>query len=85
MLGGYAVGVPVQRTPAQNHVELDRYLRLEYGGRMNVATLLAEAAQVSRKARMKGPSRLANGIRALAAALRSIARGRQAKIPMSEV
>jgi len=51
MLGGYAVGVPVPRT--QNHADLERYLRMEYNGRMNVANAPRRVARVSRKARTK--------------------------------
>jgi len=83
MLGGYAVGVPVPRT--QNHADLERYLRMEYNGRMNVATLLAESARVSRKARTKDRRGFAGRIRAFTAALRSIAAGRPSKVSTPEV
>src|SRR5713226_10391309 len=85
MLGGYGLGVPVPRATSRNHADLERYLRLEYGGLLNVETLLAEAAQVSRKARTKGRSRLAEGMRTLIAALRSIAAGRRSKTSTPEV
>jgi len=85
MLGGYGLGVPVPRARSRNHADLERYLRLEYGGRMTVETLLAEAARVSRKAGTKGRSRLAEGVRTLIAALRSIAAGHRSKTSTSEV
>ena len=84
MLGGYGLGVPAPRTPSRN-ADLERYLRLEYGGRMTVETLLAEAARVSRKAGTKGRSRLAEGVRTFIAALRSIAAGHRSKTSTSEV
>lgn len=85
MLGGYALGVPAPRAATRNHAELERYLRWEYGGQLNVETLLAEVARVSRKARTKGRSRLAEGIRTFIAALRSIAAGHRSKTSTSEV
>ncbi len=85
MLGGYGLGVPVPRAATRNHTELDRYLRLEYSGRMNIETVLAEAACVSKKARMKGRNRLGRGIRATITSLRSVANGHRSKAPTSEV
>jgi len=85
MLGGYGLGVPAPRVPARNHADLERYLRWEYGGRMNVETLLAEAASVSRKAGTKGRNRLAEAVRTFVAALRSITAGHRSKTSTSEV
>jgi hypothetical protein len=85
MLGTYGLGVPATRAQRQNHTDLERYLRWEYGGRLHVETLLAEAARVSRKARTTGRRRLAEGIRAFIAAVGSIAAGRRSKTSTSEV
>src|SRR3989475_11581234 len=76
MLGTYGLGVPATRAQRQNHTDLERYLRWEYGGRLHVETLLPEAARGSRKARTTGRSPLAGGIRAVIAAVRSVAAGR---------
>jgi len=85
MLGGYGLGVPAPRALTRNHADLERYLRLEYGGRMNVETLLAEAARVSRKAGTKGRSRVTEAVRRFTAAFRSIAAGHRSKTLTSEV
>jgi len=84
MLGGYAVGVLVPRMETQRHSELERYLRLEYGGRMNVTAFLARQAQESERARTNGWKRVRAGFRAFAAAFRSIA-ARRSEIPTVEV
>src|SRR3989442_8255097 len=65
MLGTYGLGVPAPRAQRQNHTDLERHLRWEYGGRLHVETLLAQAARGSRKARTTSRSRLAAGIRAV--------------------
>jgi len=52
---------------------------------MNVETLLAEAASVSRKAGTKGRNRLAEAVRTFVAALRSITAGHRSKTSTSEV
>src|SRR3989454_12823651 len=77
MLGTYGLGVPAPRAQRQDHADLERYLRWEYGGRAPGGNLLTEAARVSRKARTTGRSRLAGGIPAFIAAGRSIAAGRR--------
>src|SRR3989449_11648295 len=84
MLGTYGLGVPAPRAQRQNHTDLERYLRWEYGGRFHVETLLPGAARMSRKARTTGRSRLAEGIRAFIAAERSIAAGPRSQTPTSE-
>jgi hypothetical protein len=85
MIGGYGLGVPAPRALTRNHADLERYLRLEYGGRMNVETLLAEAARVSRKAGTRGRGRIAQAVRTFMAALRSIAAGHRSKTSTPEV
>ena len=85
MLGGYGLGVPAPRTPSRNNADVERYLRLEYGGRLTVETLLAEAARVSRKAGTKRRNRLAEAVRTFVAALRSITAGHRSKTSTSEV
>ncbi len=84
MLGAHGVVVPERRFAAQTHPDLNRYLRLEYGGTMTVAAFLSEA-HVGRKARRKGPRTLSAALRALANAFRSIATGRPSKIPTPEM
>src|SRR2546428_10935519 len=83
MLGTYGLGVPAPRAQRQNHTDLERYLRWEYGGRIHVEKPPAEAARMSRKARATRRSRLAEGIRAFIAAVRSIPAGRRSKTPAS--
>ena len=36
MLGTYGLGVPAPRAQRQDHTDLERYLRWEYGGRLHV-------------------------------------------------
>src|SRR2546422_10609495 len=83
MLGTYGLGVPATRAQRQNHTDLERYLRWEYGGRLHVEKLLAQAARGARKARTTGRSRLAEGIPGVIPAERSIAAGRRAKTATS--
>jgi len=52
---------------------------------MNVETLLAEAARVSRKVGTKGRSRIAQAVQTFMAALRSIAAGHRSKTSTPEV
>lgn len=85
MLGGNGLGAPVPRAATRNRAELELYVRLEYGGRANVQTLLSEAAHASKKARTNGRSRLAGGIKALIKSLRLFATGHRSKAPTSEV
>src|SRR3989475_9252249 len=85
MLGTYGLGVPAPRAQRQNHTDLERYLRWEYGGRLHVETLLTEAARVSRKARTTGRSRLAEGVRGVLAAVASVAPGRRSQTSPSAV
>src|SRR2546428_11983257 len=75
MLGTYGLGVPAPRAQRQNHTDLQRYLRWEYGGRLHVETLLAEAARKSSKGRTTGPSPLAEGDPAFIAGGRATAPG----------
>jgi len=84
MLGGYAVGVLVPRMETQRHSELERYLRLEYGGRMNVTAFLARQAQESEQAGTNGWKRVRRGFRAFASVFRLIA-ARRSEIPTIEV
>jgi len=84
MLGGYAVGVLVPRPDTQKHSELERYLRLEYGGRMNLAAFLARQAQDSQQVRTNGWKRIKRRFRAFASVFRSIA-ARRSEAPIGEV
>jgi len=73
MLGGYSVGILEPRPETQRHSELARYLRLEYGGRMNVSAFLAGPVQESERALTNGWTRIRRRFRALGAAIRSTA------------
>ena len=73
MLGGYSVGILEPRPETQRHSELARYLRLEYGGRMNVSAFLAGRLQEPERAVTRGWTRIRRRFRALAAAIRSTA------------
>src|SRR2546426_11963520 len=59
MLGTYGLGVPAPRAQRQNHTDLERYLRWEYGGRLHGGTLPPAAPRGAREARTTGRSRLA--------------------------
>ena len=83
MLGGYAVGILQPRPDTQKHSELERYLRLEYGGRMNLAAFMAQG-QESQKVRTNGWKRIKRRFRAFALAVRSIA-ARRSEAPIGEV
>src|SRR2546427_4499609 len=56
MLGTYGLGVPAPRAQRQNHTDLERYLRWEYGGRLHGQKRLAEGPGMSKKARTAGRS-----------------------------
>src|SRR2546428_6539677 len=75
MLGGYGLGVPAPRALTRNHADLERYLRLEYGGRMNVEKLLPGGARGSPKGGTKRRGRGTEGARRVMAAIPSIAAG----------
>src|SRR2546428_4322401 len=75
MLGGYGLGVPAPRALTRNHADLERYLRLEYGGRVKVETLLPEGARVVPKAGTKGRSRGTEAVRRVTAAFPLTAAG----------
>jgi hypothetical protein len=85
MLAGTAIGVFEPRMENQRHAELQRYLRLEYGGRMTVDALLADLADGRTKVGRHGWSRLVGGIRAFAAALSASGSRGQAEAPTGEV
>ena len=72
MLGLYPMVVPPTNGIARKHAELARYVRWEYGPQADVAAFLAEVAKESTKARTKGHSRVAEGVRAIASAFRSL-------------
>lgn len=76
MLGAYPTIAHAKQT-ARNS-ELARYLRWEYGPSMDIAAFLAQAAEVSEKARTKNRRRIANGLRTLAKAFGSALGGRSA-------
>jgi len=73
MLGGYSIGILEPRPETQRHSELARYLRLEYGGRMNVSAFLAGPVQESERAATSGWKRIRRRFRAFAAAILSTA------------
>src|SRR3989442_8758191 len=72
MLGGYGLGVPAPRALTRNHADLERYLRLEYGGRKKGGTPPPGAAAASPEGGTKrrgpgpaSPSTSAAGLRSL--------------------
>lgn len=86
MLGAYAIVTPQAHFAThENHAELNRYMRWEYGESSNVAVLLADVARASQKERARRRGNFADRIRAFTRALGKIAQARRSKAPMPEV
>lgn len=84
MLGPYPMAIQGKVGMHRPQTELGRYVRWEYGSQATVASFLAQAAEEPRKARTKRPGRLAEGVRALRQALRSLADARRSKAGRTE-
>lgn len=85
MLGTYPVVVPEKRPNSRQNPDLERYVRWEYGPNGSVVSLLAQATNVSRKARTKNRRRIANGLRTLARVFGSALRARRSPVTKPEV
>jgi len=82
MLGAYPTVAHAKQTA--RHSDLARYLQWEYGPSMDIAAFLAQAAEVSEKARTRNRRRFANGLRALARAFGSALVGRRSTVSTAE-
>ena len=84
MIGPCPIGVQRLDRTDRHHADLARYVRWEYGPQADVVAFLAEARDRSTKARRNGPSRFAQGVRAIVRALRSLATARGSEAGKTE-